>query len=157
MSEAAEAAERHAHWAVMYNSEGHISMTTSDGKPVPEGTTIYNTWTCVATDLSEEDARCYVRMNWREMTPKSVAARLRVCHPKFMNLTDEQFEALYYRTTLAEFHEQKAAFLEKEAADQAEAEAEEKALKAEAEAKQQALKAADEAKEQEGAAHGAAA
>ena len=30
----------HKYWAVMYNKDGHISMTPSDGKPTPEGTTV---------------------------------------------------------------------------------------------------------------------
>ena len=30
----------HKYWCVMYNDNGHISLTPSDGKPVKEGTRV---------------------------------------------------------------------------------------------------------------------
>jgi hypothetical protein len=60
------------------------------------------------------------------MTPKSIAKGLRKQSPKYASLTDEQFEALWYRQTRDEFHATKGAFLEEER------KAEEEAKKAEA-------------------------
>ena len=103
------------HWEFMFNPDGHISMTRSEGKPTPFGTKKYGMWTVVASDFNEEDARAYVRMNWRDMTPYSVAKRLRQDgNPKYKDLTDAQFEALYHRMTVEEFQRAKPAFLAKE-------------------------------------------
>ena len=87
---------------------------------------MYKYWTVVSTDFLEEDARAYVRMNWKDMTPKTVAQGLRSCNPKWTSLTDEQFEALYYRCTVEEYFEKKAAFLEQEKIDEAAAAEKEK-------------------------------
>ena len=99
-------------------------------------------WTVVSSTFSEEDAKAYVRMNWLEMTPKTVAQGLREFHPKFKDLTDEQFELLYKRYTVEEFFERKAAFLEQEAKD-AELEAIREKEKAELQEALDAAKAAE--------------
>jgi len=105
--------EEQPFWAVMYNKDGHISMTPSDGSSTPEGTIMYNHWTVVATDLSKKDAAAYVNMNWKEMTPYSVAKTLR--DTKFKKYSDEEFEALYHRQSLKEFHATKDAYFAEEA------------------------------------------
>ena len=91
----------------------HLSLTAFACVSISQ---MYKYWTVVATDMTEKDARTYVRMNWRDMRPKSVALTVRNDHPDYKNLTDDQFEALWYRTTLDEFHANKAAFLAEEAA-----------------------------------------
>jgi len=119
----------HKHWAVMFNDDGHISMTPSDGKPTPFGTKMYKFWTVVATDLLEADARAYVRMNWKDMTPYSVAKTLRD-QKKYSHLSDTEFDALWYRQTLDEFKAKKDSFLEEEAKKEAEEKIEEEEKKA---------------------------
>ena len=91
------------------------ALPASDGTPTPEGTKMYEHWTVVATDFLEEDAKAYVRMNWRDMTPYKVACSMRTTSKKYKDLTDEQFEALWYRQTIAEFRAAKDGFLVKEA------------------------------------------
>jgi len=116
--------DRPEYYAVMFNADGHISMTRSDGKPTPCGTKKYHDlWTVVATDMTDADARAYVRMNWRDMTPYSLAKDLRANgNPKYKHLSDVQFEALWHRQTLEEFQRAKPAFLAKEAEEKEEKE-----------------------------------
>ena len=117
---------------VMFNGDGHISMGKSDGEPIPFGTTMFEHWTVVASDLSREDAQCYVRMNWKDMTPYSVAKTMR-SQKKYRDLNDEEFDALWYRMTPEEYFAAKPEFLEKEKREEARKQAEEEAKKAAAE------------------------
>ena len=101
-------------------------------------TQMYNDmWKVVSNEFSEEDAKCYVRMNWKDMTPYSVAKTLR--EHKYKGMSDKEFDALWYRCTLKEYWAQKDEFLAKEKAA-------EDAEKAKEEAKKAADKAAEEAK-----------
>ena len=145
-------------------------MTKSDGKPVEYGTKVcvlklffirrattlllshhhsalcaqyYNDmWVLIANDFSEADAKAYVRMNWKDMTPYSVAKTLR--STKYKDLTDAQFEAMWYRQTLDEFKAGKGAFLEAEAREEAEKKAKDEAEKQAKDDEQAAAKAAEE-------------
>ena len=103
---------------------------------------VYNDiWTVVATDFKEADARAYIRMNWKDMTPHSVAKTLRdMPQHKYKDMTDEEFEALWYRQTLEEFRSALPSFLRKE-------EEEKEAEKAAAEAAKLAAKEAEEDEE----------
>ena len=94
---------------------------------------MYKFWTVVATDMNQEDARAYVRMNWRDMTPYSVAKTLR--DTKYKDVSDADFEALWKRTTLTEFYQKKESFLEQEKVDIASAEEKEKQQKLDYEAR----------------------
>ena len=100
---------------------------------------VYNDiWTVVATDFNEADARAYVRMNWKDMTPHSVAKTLRdMPQHKYKDMGDEEFEALWYRQTVEEFRAALPAFLQKE-------EEEKEAEKAAQAAAEQAAKEAEE-------------
>ena len=106
---------------------------------------MYKFWTVVSTDMAEDDARAYVRMNWKDMTPYSVAKTLRDLNPKYKNLSDAEFEALWKRTTLDEFYKKKDAFLAKEKIDLAAEEEREKQKKVELAALQAAEQAEQEA------------
>ena len=113
-------------------------------RPPRAAAQVYNDmWTVVATDLSEKDARAYVRMNWKDMTPHSVAKTLRYMpQHNYHTMTDEEFEALWYRQTLDEFKASLPAFLQQEEDEKA---AEEAAKKAAEEAATEAEAAAQEA------------
>ena len=78
---------------------------------------MYKHWTVVAADFSREDAGAYVRMNWKDMTPYSVAKGLRGVNPKYDGLSDAEFDAMWYRCTVKEFRAKKEAFLEQEAVE----------------------------------------
>ena len=84
-------------------------------------------WIVVATDFTEADARAYIRMNWVDSTPYSVAKSIRHSNPKYKDLSDEDFDKRWYRCTRAEFEARKGGFLAKEdekaAADMAKLEA----------------------------------
>ena len=86
---------------------------------------VYNDiWTVVATDFKEADARAYIRMNWKDMTPHSVAKTLRYMpQHNYHTMTDEEFEALWYRQTLDEFKASLPSFLQQEEDEKAAAEA----------------------------------
>lgn len=110
---------------------------------IERGELIYHdNWICIKNDFEEKDAKTYVRMNWKCMTPKSVAVGLRDCHPKFKDLTDEEFEALYYHQTIEEFEAGKEAFLAEEKVKDDAKEAKEKARMEEA--RQAAIKEKEE-------------
>ena len=53
----------------------HLSLTAFACVSISQ---MYKYWTVVATDMTEKDARTYVRMNWRDMRPKSVALTVRL-------------------------------------------------------------------------------
>ena len=78
---------------------------------------MYEHWTVVATDFLEADARAYVRYAWKDMTPHSVALTLKEFDKRYKDLSEEEFEALWYRPTRAEFEDSKEEFLSQEEED----------------------------------------
>jgi len=131
--------EKPEFWCVMTDPEGRCSTGKSDSKPVKPGTKYNDQWTIVATDFTEEDAKLYIRMNWKDMTPKSVADGHRSWdHPKYKDYTEAEYDALWYRMTKAEFVKSAPAarIAEAEAAEQEKIKAAEKAAEREAKAKE---------------------
>jgi len=125
-------------WCVMTDPEGRCSLGKSDSKPVKPGTMYNDQWTIVAADFSEDDAKLYVRMNWKDMTPKSVADGHRSWdHPKYKHYTEEEYNALWYRMTKDEFIKAAPAARkkEREEAEEEKRKNEEKAKKREEEEK----------------------
>lgn len=85
------------------------------------------------------------------MTPRSIALGVREFDKRYKDLTDEQFEALWYRPTRAEFESGKDAFLSKEKEEEAAADIAEEKRVAEMRALQKkiaATKAAQEAEDE---------
>ena len=109
------------------NGDGHIGISRSPGNIIAYGTKMYDDmWIMVANNFTLREAEAYVHLNWKDQTPYSVAKGIRHSHARYRELTDEQFEALWYRMTLDEFNEKKAAYF---AEEDAKAEAEAKAAK----------------------------
>lgn len=107
--------EKPEYWCVLTDPEGRCSMGRSDTKPVKPGSKFNDQWTIVAADFLEEEAKLYVRNNWKDMTPKSVADGHRKWdHPKYKDYTPEQYDALWTRDTIDEFRKKAPAYREAE-------------------------------------------
>jgi predicted phosphoadenosine phosphosulfate sulfurtransferase len=123
------------------------ALTDCVARGPPDSQVYGDIWTVVSTDFKEKEARAYVRMNWKDMTPHSVALTLRdMPQHKYKDMTDEEFEALWYRMTVEEFHEALPAFLQQEDDEKA---AEEAAKVAAAEAAKEAEEAEKEEEQAE--------
>lgn len=83
-------------------------------------------WDLIADDFTEEEANRYVRLNWKDrlFTPYEQAKddRARGLVP-YVDMTDDEFEALFYRMTKEEYLEAARPEVEKEAAEKAAKEA----------------------------------
>ena len=81
-------------------------------------------------------AKLYVRNNWPDMTPKSVADGHRKWdHPKYKDYTPEEYDALWKRDTIDEFRKKAPALREAEKIKEAEDKIKEAEKKAEMAAK----------------------
>ena len=80
----------------------------------------YNEWYVVADDFTEDDANRYVKMNWRDRYfsayPKAIEDRERGYYP-YVDLDDDEFEALFYRMTKEEYLEKAQPVREQERRD----------------------------------------
>jgi hypothetical protein len=107
MASSSSSAAQSLFTVLVHEVTGQISMTPTYGPSSPEdaGKLVNTVWRCIATDMSEEEARRYVRTFWRDMTSADEARRMRevYAHSRYAKMPAEEFAELFQRPSIEVF------------------------------------------------------